>query len=309
MTDEPVTYEVNLVPDPAIEDAFDAWLDEHVADMLRLPGFLTAVVRTSQDPDSGAPQRTVQYELADSAALDVYLKDHAQRMRQQGLDRFGDRFTATRRVMDRGHRVSSAGPLRSCANCEAQLSGQYCAICGQRAKSRMITLWEMIREASDIIVSLDSKLWRTLGLLLFKPGRLTRDYLEGKRARFVAPLRLFLGLTLLFFFLVTIGQRMEIDGGFEVSTDLEDGTAIGAVDPEVNSGEDAGPSLNIRFGEESDDEENKPGDVSYSPEVDWADPNGETEESAEDGPCDSIEFEVPDGWTMVSEFFTVDRVE
>ena len=45
MTGTPVTYEVNLVPDPSIEAAFDAWLDEHVSEMLRLPGFLTAVVR------------------------------------------------------------------------------------------------------------------------------------------------------------------------------------------------------------------------------------------------------------------------
>ncbi len=89
MTGEPVTYEVNLVPDPSIEEAFDAWLDEHVSEMLRLPGFLTAVVRTSQDPDTaGKPQRTVQYELTDRAALDDYFKNHAQRMRQQGLDRF-----------------------------------------------------------------------------------------------------------------------------------------------------------------------------------------------------------------------------
>jgi quinol monooxygenase YgiN len=309
MTGEPVTYEVNLVPDPAIEEAFDAWLDEHVAEMLRLPGFLTAVVRTSQDPDSGAPQRTVQYELADKAALDTYFKDHAQRMRQQGLERFADRFTATRRIMDRGHRISSAGPLKSCANCDSQLAGQYCAICGQRAKSRMITLWEMIREASDIIVSLDSKLWRTLGLLLFKPGRLTRDYLEGKRARFVAPLRLFLGLTLLFFFLVTIGQRMEIDGGFNVSADMEDGTAIGVLDPEADGGEHDSQDFSTRFGEADYAGGDQPDEDIDAPPITETDTEGDTETSAQDGPCDNIDLEVPEGWTMLSDFFTVDRVE
>lgn len=306
MTGVPVTYEVNLVPDPSIEEAFDAWLDEHVSEMLRLPGFLTAVVRTSKDPDNGNPQRTVQYELTDGAALDAYLKNHAGRMRQQGIERFGEMFTATRRIMDRGHRVSSAGPLKTCANCDAQLAGQYCAICGQRTESRMITLWEMIREASDIIVSLDSKLWRTLSLLLFRPGRLTRDYLQGRRARYVAPLRLFLGLTLLFFFLVTIGQRLELDGGFEISTDLDEATAIGVVNPESDSQEDSG--FNLRIGD-SDDAGEDQASESTEEEMDAA-ANAEesAENTAKEGPCEDIDIEIPENWTWGAAFFTEDRV-
>ena len=70
MTGGPVTYEVNLVPDPEIEDEFDDWLDAHVVDMLRLPGFLTAVVRRAE-LGPGEIQRTVQYELRDRAALDA----------------------------------------------------------------------------------------------------------------------------------------------------------------------------------------------------------------------------------------------
>lgn len=340
MTGQPVTYEVNLVPDPSIEEAFDAWLDEHVSEMLRLPGFLTAVVRTSTDPDSGNPQRTVQYELKDTAALDAYFKNHAQRMRQQGLDRFGEMFTATRRIMDRGHRVSSAGPLKTCANCDAQLAGQYCAICGQRTKNRMITLWEMIREASDIIVSLDSKLWRTLTLLLFRPGRLTRDYLEGKRARYVAPLRLFLGLTLLFFFLVAIQQRTEIDGGFILSTDTEDAAVIGPEESASDSDKNSDDSFNLRIGgpnvaiEEgvtsrsgsedipADDNESSGhrfsiniGDSDDSSEGAATDSSGSEakpadggEKTAKEGPCEDIEINVPEDWTWFKEFFTEDRI-
>ena len=340
MTGQPVTYEVNLVPDASIEEAFDAWLDEHVSEMLRLPGFLTAVVRTSKDPDTHKPQRTVQYELADSAALDAYLKNHAQRMRQQGLDRFGEMFTATRRIMDRGHRVSSAGPLKTCANCDSQLAGQYCAICGQRTKNRMITLWELIREASDIIVSLDSKLWRTLTLLLFRPGRLTRDYLEGKRARYVAPLRLFLGLTLLFFFLVAIQQRMEIDGGFILSADMEDEAVAGVEEPASESDEDSGDGFNFRVGGPSVAIEHRVANPSGS-EVSPADgkedsgrsfsvsignpdetseteatesPDSETkptvgdEKTSGEGPCEDIDISIPEGWTWFEAFFTEDRI-
>ncbi|TNF87001.1 MAG: DUF4286 family protein, partial [Gammaproteobacteria bacterium] len=108
MTGEPVTYEVNLAPEPSIEAEFDAWLEEHVADMLRLPGFLTAVVRKSEGPAEGEVHRTVQYELTDRAALEAYFRDNADRMRQQGIDRFGDRFTVSRRILNRGARVSGA---------------------------------------------------------------------------------------------------------------------------------------------------------------------------------------------------------
>ena len=318
MTGDPVTYEVNLVPDASIEEVFDAWLDEHVAEMLNLPGFLTAVVRKSEEPDSGLVQRTVQYELRDRATLDDYFRDHAQRMRQQGLDRFGEQFKASRRILDHGHRVSRAGHMSACPNCESPLIGQYCAICGQRAKSRMITLWEMVREASDIIVSLDSKLWRTLSLLLFRPGRLTRDYLQGRRARYVAPLRLFIGLTLLFFFLIAIGQRFDIVDGVRVSTDLDDtptesaeleepgtnennpvdGVDFRVHDDETDTAEDGdSASFNLQFG--GSDEEEAAGD-------DAADPDEDDDSAA--GQCEDIDLDIPESWTVVSAFLTEDRV-
>ena len=63
------------------------------------------------------------------------------------------------------------------------------------------TLPEFAREAAGRYVALDGKLWRTLGSLLFRPGLLTREYLAGRRRRFVRPFRLYLG-TSLFCFLV-----------------------------------------------------------------------------------------------------------
>ncbi len=240
--------------------------------------------------------------------------------------------------MDRGHRVSSAGPLKTCANCDSQLSGQYCAICGQRTKSRMITLWEMIREASDIIVSLDSKLWRTLTMLLFRPGRLTRDYLEGRQARYVAPLRLFLGLTLLFFFLVAIQQRTEIDGGFILSADMDEETVVSVEEPMGD--EDSGSGFNLRIGgpnvafeheapspsgsEASPADGNEESIHGFSINIGNSDDTGEgratdssdsearpadgDEKTTKEGPCEDIDISIPEGWTWFEAFFTEDRV-
>ena len=96
-----ILYEVNLeVRDEIIAD-YRPWLAEHVRDMLRLPGFVSAEVfeRLDPPPGEGTHALTVQYRLVDEAALDRYLMQHALRMREAGLRRFGDAFTATRRVL------------------------------------------------------------------------------------------------------------------------------------------------------------------------------------------------------------------
>ena len=96
-----IVYEVNLeVRDEIIAD-YRPWLAEHVRDMLRLPGFVSAEVFERRDPPpaEGTHALTVQYRLVDQDALDRYLMQHALRMREAGLRRFGDAFTATRRVL------------------------------------------------------------------------------------------------------------------------------------------------------------------------------------------------------------------
>jgi hypothetical protein len=209
----PTTYEVCLEPDPAILAEFDPWLETHVREMLRLPGFTGASIHRAEEPGTGRPQRVVRYRVHDRAALERYFREQAATMRAAGLERFGDRFTATRRVIEAGAEAG-AEPPETCANCGAPLRGQYCSMCGQRARVRMITLWELLQDAGDLLASLDSRLWRTLGLLFFRPGRLTLDYLQGRRARYVAPFRLFIAASLIFFFLAGIEARFDLgDGG------------------------------------------------------------------------------------------------
>lgn len=96
-----IVYEVNLDIRADIYAAYRAWLGEHVAEMLALPGFVSADIFERYDPapDDGRRVLTVHYRVTDEAALARYLAEHAPRMREAGLRRFGDAFTATRRVL------------------------------------------------------------------------------------------------------------------------------------------------------------------------------------------------------------------
>ena len=209
-------YEVTVSVEREIADAFDLWLAEHVQEMLEIPGFLKAETFEIEDDDEGRVRRVTHYYLANEEDLEEYLAGPANAMRQSGIDKFADRFTASRRVLRR--REESDEELRalpSCLNCETSLSGQYCGNCGQRARSRLISLWELVREAFGDLLELDSRLWQTLGPLLVRPGKLTRDYLLGRRARFMPPFRTYLVLSVVFFLVAFFDPREEFNVLFE----------------------------------------------------------------------------------------------
>ncbi len=87
----------------------------------------------------------------------------------------------------------------ACMNCGATLAGAYCSACGQEARIETPTVGEFVREFVQDQMALEGKLWRTLKLLVTRPGALTLDYLAGRRQCYVRPLRLYLALSVLFF--------------------------------------------------------------------------------------------------------------
>jgi hypothetical protein len=78
-----------------------------------------------------------------------------------------------------------------CLNCGAPLSGRFCAQCGQAAHAHR-TLAHVFEEFLHGLFHWDTKVWRTLPMLVARPGTLTRDYVYGKRVRYVSPLAMFL---------------------------------------------------------------------------------------------------------------------
>lgn len=94
-------YEVSIRVAPEASAAYRDWLGAHLAEMLAFEGFTRAEV-FEDDPDAdGAARLVVHYHVRDAAALDRYLRDDAPRMRAEGTARFGDRFSATRRILRR----------------------------------------------------------------------------------------------------------------------------------------------------------------------------------------------------------------
>lgn len=90
-------------------------------------------------------------------------------------------------------------PGSPCANCGTVLHGPWCHECGQMAVDFHKSIWKLGREVLESFFHLDGRLAHTLPRLMVRPGRLTRDYLDGKRAVQVPPLRMFLVVLLLTF--------------------------------------------------------------------------------------------------------------
>jgi hypothetical protein len=92
----------------------------------------------------------------------------------------------------------------ACMNCGTELQGPFCHYCGQPDKNLMRFFPVLMREMLEDFVDFDSRFMRSLKPLLFKPGKLTRDYLDGKRFRYVPPLRLYIFSSIAFFFLAAL---------------------------------------------------------------------------------------------------------
>lgn len=105
-----------------------------------------------------------------------------------------------------------------CSDCGAEVSGRFCSSCGQPAHVHR-TLLHLGEEILHGVMHFDSRVWRTLPLLFFRPGRLTREWVHGKRTRYVSPLAMFLFTVFVMFMLLSFMPVSELPG---VSERLEE---------------------------------------------------------------------------------------
>lgn len=135
--------------------------------------------------------------------------------------------------------VTAAGAQR-CENCGNEVAQRYCGACGQRLEPPVHSLWHFSQVATEDLTHADSRLWRTLGALLFKPGRLTAEFLAGRRARYLPPVRLYLVLSVVFFLIASaIGTRFAV-------MQFDDSKALAA--PKIKGPEDV-PALQPKANE------------------------------------------------------------
>jgi len=100
-----------------------------------------------------------------------------------------------------------------CPNCSASVSGHFCHQCGQETVLHPPSAREFMHEFIGHYVAIEGKLWKSLGLLLFRPGRLTLEYINGRRVRYVQPLRMYLTFSLIFFAVLKFAMHDAITVG------------------------------------------------------------------------------------------------
>ena len=88
---------------------------------------------------------------------------------------------------------------KPCKNCNSELVGLYCSECGQK-NSQLLSIKEILKEFSDNVFSFDTRFFITLKYLITKPGLLTTEYWLGRRTKYLPPLRLYLVMSLMYFF-------------------------------------------------------------------------------------------------------------
>jgi hypothetical protein len=121
-------------------------------------------------------------------------------------------------------------PAAGCPNCGAPLADpppNFCPECGQETRVRAPTVGELMQQFGGAFISTEGALWRTLKLLLTKPGELTVHYLAGRRKHYVLPLRLYLTISLV----VLLGLRAwTAVGGTQQAIQLEADAAQGTIE-------------------------------------------------------------------------------
>jgi hypothetical protein len=100
----------------------------------------------------------------------------------------------------------AAAATDSCLNCGAPSAGPYCAACGQRRADLDPTFHDLLHDASHELTHWEGKVPGTLVALFLHPGRLTVDFLAGRRARWLSPLRLYLICSVAYFLSVPLAQ-------------------------------------------------------------------------------------------------------
>lgn len=97
-----------------------------------------------------------------------------------------------------------------CANCghPLDISDKFCPNCSQANSNKKLTLKDFFDEFFASMISYDSKLLKTLTALLTKPGKITRDYIDGKRVSYTNPFRFLLSLSIIYFLLFNYSTNL-----------------------------------------------------------------------------------------------------
>jgi hypothetical protein len=107
-----------------------------------------------------------------------------------------------------------AAPGGRCPNCLAPLQGPFCYDCGQSKKGLIRHFSSIVGDFVDSVLNFDTRTWRTVPALYFRPGYLSNEYFAGRRVRYVTPLRLYVFLSVVAFLVISfVTPEIKPDGG------------------------------------------------------------------------------------------------
>ena len=118
-----------------------------------------------------------------------------------------------------------------CLNCNAELHGRYCHLCGQENIEPKETVWGLVTHFFYDITHFDGKFFATTKTLIAKPGFLPREYMIGRRARYLHPIRMYVFSSALFFLVFfSIFHVSHVPGTFDEDEEQETKVSISGVD-------------------------------------------------------------------------------
>ena len=106
---------------------------------------------------------------------------------------------------------------KNCLNCGTQVEGRFCQHCGQENVEVKESFGHLLFHFVEDLTHFDGKIWKTLKLLLFKPGKLTQIYMDGKRTSYIHPIRMYLFISAVFFLFMFTGNEPDKPKGIEMN--------------------------------------------------------------------------------------------
>lgn len=110
---------------------------------------------------------------------------------------------------------------KNCLNCGTMVVGRFCHVCGQENLEPKESVWHLVTHFFNDITHFDGKFFQTLKILLFRPGFLSREYVNGRRASYLNPIRMYVFTSAIFFlifFSVFQKEKLHVNTTFNGKT-------------------------------------------------------------------------------------------
>lgn len=144
-----------------------------------------------------------------------------------GLDAVGDAVTGgllARAIEPRAGEADGHTHEKNCLNCGTPLTGPYCSACGQKAHIHR-SVRAFFQDFVQGLFNFEGKIWRTLPMLAWRPGEMTRRYIAGERARFISPVALYLFTVFAMFAVLNFTGALSTHGAKTMQEGLKTGIA------------------------------------------------------------------------------------